>query len=142
MKYETANSLTFLVDSTVIDTYSYNLFEEEEEEYIYELPRLLKLDNYYSLTSHVRYTTFVTVSQDKLYSEAIVYKNSIWLERELTEMYGTVIQTRHDARNLLLEYSFSETPMVKTYPAEGCLDVYYDFFRDQMCYVEHDYVEL
>lgn len=57
-------------------------------------------------------------------------------------MYGTLIDTIYDTRNLLLEYSFTDNPMLKSYPTEGFVDIYYDFFRDQLCYVNHDYVEL
>ena len=57
-------------------------------------------------------------------------------------MYGSLVQSIYDTRNLLLEYSFTDNPMLKTYPTEGFVDIYYDFFRDQLCYVNHDYVEL
>jgi NADH:ubiquinone oxidoreductase subunit C len=141
LKYETAASLSFMVESTMIDTYNYNLFSRDEE-YSLELSRLLRVDNYYSLFNRVRYTTIEAVTKKPLYSSSVVFKNAIWLEREFLEMYGAPLNTIYDTRNLLLEYSFTDNPMLKTYPTEGFVDIYYDFFRDQLCYVNHDYVEL
>jgi NADH:ubiquinone oxidoreductase subunit C len=141
IKYETATSLSYLVESTIIDTYNYDLFAKEED-YSVEISRFLRIDNYYSLFNRARYSTIESLSNKPLFSGSVVYKNSIWLEREFTEMYGGIVKSIYDTRNLLLEYSFIENPMVKTYPTEGFLDIYYDFFRDQLCYVNHDYVEL
>jgi len=141
LKYETATSLTYLVDSTGIDTYQYDLFDIEEN-YNISVPRFLRLNNYYSLTNRARYTVMNAWTKNKLVSCATIYKNAVWLEREISEMYGISIQTIRDSRNLLLEYSCTDNTMVKTYPTEGFVDIYYDFFRDQLCYVNHDYVEL
>ncbi len=141
LKYETSTSLSFLTESTIIDTYNYELFSLHDN-YTLELSRLLRIDNYYSMFNKVRYTTIETVTKNNLYASSSLYKNAIWLEREFLEMYGTNLNTIYDTRNLLLEYSFTDNPMLKTYPTEGFVDIYYDFFRDQLCYVNHDYVEL
>ncbi len=141
LKYETATSLTYMVESTVIDTYNYDLFGVEES-HDFELSRFLRLDNYYSLFNKARYSTVEALTTKPLSSSSIIYKNSIWLEREFVEMYGGLVQSIYDTRNLLLEYSFTENPLIKTYPSEGFVDIYYDFFRDQLCYINHDYVEL
>jgi len=141
LKYETATSLTYMVESTMVDTYNYDLFFREEE-YDIELARLLRIDNYYSLFNRVRYSTIESASKKPLFSSTVVYKNAIWLERELSEMYGGILNSIYDTRNLLLEYSFAENPLVKTYPTEGFIDITMNFFRDQLCYVNHDYIEL
>ncbi len=141
LKYETSTSQSFLTESTLIDTYNYTLFSRQED-YSLELARLLRIDNYYSLFNKVRYTTIEAITKKELYTSSVLYKNATWLEREFLEMYGTTLNTIYDTRNLLLEYSFTDNPMLKTYPTEGFVDIYYDFFRDQLCYVNHDYVEL
>jgi len=141
LKYETASSLSYMVESTMLDTYNYDLFFRDEE-HSFELSRFLRLDNYYSLFNRSRYSTIEASSKQPLFSSAIMYKNAVWLEREFLEMYGGLLNSTHDQRNLLLEYSFTENPLVKTYPTEGFLDIYYDFFSDQLCYVNHDYIEL
>lgn len=141
LKYETSTSLTFLVESTIVDTYKYNLFTNIES-YDLSVNRMLRIDNYFSLFNRVRYTILESSGKQPLYSSTTFFKNAVWLEREFLEMYGPTINTIYDSRNLLLEYSFTDNPMLKTYPTEGFVDIYYDFFRDQLCYVNHDYVEL
>lgn len=141
LKYETATSLSYMAEATMVDTYNYDLFFRDEE-HSFELSRLLRLDNYYSLFNRVRYSTIEATSKRPLFSSSVIYKNAVWLEREFLEMYGGVLNSLYDTRNLLLEYSFTDNPLIKTYPTEGFVDIYYDFFRDQLCYVSHDYVEL
>lgn len=141
LKYETGTSLSYLVDSTAVDTYKYSMFSKDEN-YNIELSRFLRVDNYASIFNRLRYTIIESATRKPLYSSSIIFKNAIWLEREFLEMYGPLLNTIYDTRNLLLEYSFTENPMLKTYPTEGFVDIYYDFFRDQLCYVNHDYVEL
>jgi len=141
LKYETATCLSFMVESTMIDTYNYDLFFREDI-YNFELARFLRIDNYYSLFNRVRYTTIEATSKTPVLSSSFLYKNAVWLEREFLEMYGGSINSLYDTRNLLLEYSFTDSPLVKTYPTEGFVDIYYNFFTDQLSYVNHDYVEL
>lgn len=142
MKYESMTSLTFLVDSTIVDSYDFSFFSKEENLYV-NTTRLLRLDNYFSLQNKVRYTIIEGEStRSPFLTSSGMYKNAVWLEREFLEMYGALLSTNADTRNLLLEYSFTANPMLRTYPTEGYSDVYYDFFSDQLCYVQHDYVEL
>ncbi len=141
LKYETSTNLSLLVESTMVDTYKYNLFFKEGDVSL-ELSRILRFDNYYSIYNRIRYTTIEAATTKNLQSSSVFFKNAVWLEREFIEMYGLNINTLYDTRNLLLEYSFTDNPMLKTYPTEGFVDIYYDFFRDQLCYVNHDYVEL
>lgn len=139
MKYETFSGNTFLVDSTAVDTYNYTWINNEMN---FNISRLLRVDNYYSLSNKLRYTVFESCGKSPTLSVSNLFKNAVWLERELIEMYGTLIKTSYDSRNLLLDYSFTDNPMLKTYPTEGYVDVYYDVFRDQLSYVNHDFIEL
>lgn len=65
-----------MVDSTMIDTYNYNLFTRDEE-YTLELSRLLRIDNYYSLYNRVRYTTIEASTKKPLYSSSTLFKNAV-----------------------------------------------------------------
>lgn len=65
-----------MVESTMIDTYSYDLFTQKDV-YKFELSRFLRLDNYYSLGNRVRYTTVEAATKNPLYSSSFCYKNAI-----------------------------------------------------------------
>lgn len=55
-----------------------------------------------------------------------MYLNANWLERELSEMYGLFFFKKQDNRNLLLDYSWMEHPMLKSYANVGYKEVYYN----------------
>jgi NADH:ubiquinone oxidoreductase subunit C len=57
-------------------------------------------------------------------------------------MFCLNFSSKGDIRNILLDYSRSEYPMLKEFPSEGFFDVYYDFFDDQLNFVESEFVEL
>ena len=141
LKYELTNSLTYLTESTAVDTFKYKVFSDQTN-YFFETFRVLKIDNFFSIFNRSRFTIIEAASKIPLKTSSIFFKNAIWVEREMYEMYGVNLSTFYDTRNLLLEYSFTDNPLLKTYPTEGYVDIYYDFFRDQLCYVNHDYVEL
>jgi len=65
-----------MVEATMIDTYNYDLFFKDED-YHLELPRLLRLDNYYSLFNRVRYSVIEAASKKPLFSSSVVYKNAV-----------------------------------------------------------------
>jgi hypothetical protein len=65
-----------MVESSIIDTYNYDLFSREEQ-YNLELPRFLRIDNYYSLYNRVRYTSIEASTKKPLYSSSTLYKNAV-----------------------------------------------------------------
>ena len=76
IKYETATSLSFLVESTAVDTYNYNLFTKADA-YNFELARLLRIDNYFSLYNRTRYTLIESVSKTLLKTSTTFFRNAI-----------------------------------------------------------------
>lgn len=57
-------------------------------------------------------------------------------------MFGVMFYKKKDIRNLLLEYSKTEYPMLKEFPTEGYYDLYYNIFDDQLHYIESEFIEL
>nr|ACX30954.1 NADH dehydrogenase subunit 9 [Moneuplotes minuta] len=51
-----------------------------------------------------------------------------WLERECTEMVGSVFSNKGDDRNLLLEYANVYRPLVRVFPSFGIFEVIYNSF--------------
>jgi NADH-quinone oxidoreductase subunit C len=71
-----------------------------------------------------------------------IYKNSSWLEREVSEMSGINYSFKKDVRKLLLDYSKNENPLLKDFPVEGFSEIFYDFFEDQTIFLDSNVVEL
>jgi hypothetical protein len=74
-KYETATSLSYLADSTIIDTYQYEIFQKPDD-FMITLARQLRLNNYYSISNKSRYTILETGTKTPLTSVVPLYKNA------------------------------------------------------------------
>lgn len=71
-----------------------------------------------------------------------VYSNANWLEREFVEMFGVSLASKVDARNLLLDYSLSENPLIKEFPSVGLREVHYSVLAESVVYSAASSVEL
>lgn len=85
---------------------------------------------------------FCFLNSSTLSSIDSVYPNANWLEREFAEMFGVSLVNKIDARNLLLDYSLSENPMLRDFPSVGYREVYYSVFSESVSYSNGAVVEL
>ena len=91
-----------------------------------DLP-ILVLYNFYSFFFQKRlYLIFYVYKNKTLNSVAHWFLSASWLEREVGEMYGIHFRNQWDSRNLLLEYSFDEHPLLKSFPLTGYEEIRYD----------------
>ena len=81
-------------------------------------------------------------AKNKMTSVDKFYKSANWVERELSEMFGINFCNKKDIRKLLLDYTKIENPLLKDFPTEGFSEVFYDFFEDQVVFVNNDSIEL
>lgn len=72
----------------------------------------------------------------------LIFKNTIWLERESSEMYGVVFTNMFDTRKLLLEYSSIYNPLLKTFNVESYKDVNYNIFLGDVVINQSEVIEL
>ena len=106
----------------------------------------LFFSNYYIYWTQLRLTIFTLLNtkskQRVVQSIESIFFNSNWLEREVSEMYGVYFFQKNDCRNLLLNYSSFENPMLKDFPCEGFQEIYYNFFETNVTSVHIESVEL
>jgi NADH:ubiquinone oxidoreductase subunit C len=57
-------------------------------------------------------------------------------------MYGVFFYWKNDTRKLLLDYSKIENPMLKDFPCEGFMDVFFNFFENQVTIHKNEVIEL
>ena len=55
-----------------------------------------------------------------------LFKTSLWLEREIWDMFGIVFDEHPDLRRLLTDYNFEVHPLRKDFPLTGYVEVRYD----------------
>jgi NADH:ubiquinone oxidoreductase subunit C len=78
------------------------------------------------------YNSVITVSFTthetnlKINSINYLYKSSMWLEREVWDMFGIKFNNNLDLRRILTDYGFHGHPLRKDFPLSGFKEVYYD----------------
>ena len=72
------------------------------------------------------------ISEKKIFSKTNLFFNLFWLERELREMTNINITNQLDKRNLLLNYGFTNAPLLKSLPSWGEEELYYSNI-DETC---------
>lgn len=87
--------------------------------------------NYYNFKLNI--VTFSSTLRS-LESLNYLFPNSLWIERELSEMFNISFKNSIDNRILLLDYSFVGNPLLKIFPVIGNLEIYYNFLKGWVSY--------
>jgi NADH:ubiquinone oxidoreductase subunit C len=64
-----------------------------------------------------------------------VYLSSIWLEREVWDMYGIIFFGNNDLRRILTDYGFKGHPLRKDFPLIGFLEITFDVLTKTLKYI-------
>lgn len=135
-----------LLEVSAIDTLEYSKIFPKNINVNFLKNRLLVYYTYYFYLIKLRLSVFYTYSlnsgQKPFYSVDRIFKNANWLEREVSEMYNINFYLKTDTRNLLLDYSRNEHPLLKDFPCEGFQELYYDFFDQTLAYTRSEHIEL
>ena len=78
----------------------------------------------YSL-SKVKKTTY-----EVLDSISDIFNSANWLEREISELHGVLFSNKKDSRNLMLQYGDSTTPLCKSQPTIGLVEMVFNLVLD------------
>ncbi|KAN0016439.1 hypothetical protein ACTFIU_006406 [Dictyostelium citrinum] len=63
-----------------------------------------------------------------------LFESSVWLEREIWDMFGIYFEKHPDLRRILTDYGFVGYPLKKDFPITGYLEVYYDVADKKIIY--------
>lgn len=142
LKNELFSNFSTLMEGSAIDTLKYSKILPAIDTILIN-NRFLIFNIYYFYLTKIRLTFILTSnSTNNITSIENLYKNANWLERETSEMFGINYIFKKDQRILLLDYSKSENPLLKDFPTEGYMDIYYNFFENQLNYIQHEFIEL
>lgn len=143
IKNEVFFSLNYLTEISAIDTLKFSKFLPDID-LIFSKNRLIIYYIFYMYFLKIRLTIFSFCGEMGSSVKSIEknYENAGWLEREVSEMFQINFLLKKDNRNLLLDYSQNEHPMLKDYPTEGYKDLYYNFIEENLTYLDHNYIEL
>ena len=80
-----------------------------------------------SISFNFKYRLNVWVSEAaSLCSLSILFKNSLWLEREAWDFFGVFFSKHLDLRRILTDYGFKGFPLRKDFPLVGFYELYYE----------------
>lgn len=63
-----------------------------------------------------------------------IFKNALWQEREVWDMFGIVFFQNKDLRRILTDYGFEGFPLRKDFPLTGYLEVRFDDEKASLVY--------
>lgn len=143
MKYELIFNNNFLIENSAVDTSSYKTLPFNTLNMSFN--KILNFYTFYYYNIKTKITFFIgnnILSEYSYTSIDKLYPNANWLERETSEMYNLIFFWKNDTRRLLLDYSKNENPMLKNYPCEGYVDVFYNIFENQVTTQTSETIEL
>lgn len=86
---------------------------------------------------NTRFCLGVWVNKNSQKNSLVNFFNNLnWSEREVSEMYGINFIFKKDNRNLLLDYNFLDSPMLKNFPSQGYEEVIFNFIDQQVEYTK------
>lgn len=119
-----------------ISSLNINLFFKKNNLY-----RFITLYNFINYKIFQKYL-FLFLHNGKIFSIDGVFLNANWLERELIEFFNIYVSNKIDTRNLLLDYNFVGAPLLKNFPTEGYLELFYNYNTYNLDYISNEFVEL
>ena len=143
-KNELFFSNSMLFENSAIDSLKFSKINNNLD-FFFKKNRIILYYSYYFYNLKLKLNIIMLYNfykKNKIPSIDKLYKNANWLERETSEMFGINYHNKKDIRKLLLDYSKVENPLLKDFPTEGFSEVFYDFFEDQVVYLNNDSIEL
>lgn len=124
----------FLNDIVCVDF----LAQLKRSEYLDGYRFLLKY-SFTSLSSKNKLNLYIRLRKDnKFFSIERIFKSSIWLQREIWDMYGVIFQGASDLRRILTDYGFNSFPLRVDFPVLGYIELYYDIEMSELLYKKVD----
>jgi len=75
------------------------------------------------------------------YSLEKLIPSTIWLQREVWDMFGIIFRGSTDLRRILTDYGFKSFPLRTDFPVFGNLEIYYDIEMSELLYKKIDAVQ-
>jgi len=96
-------------------------------DYPNKLNRFELMYNFLSITKNNRLILKSFVKSNRSVSSlSSLYNSSIWLEREIWDLFGIFFNHHPDLRRILTDYGFDGFPLRKDFPLTGYVEVRYD----------------
>ena len=122
LKYHTHSQYKILTDICAVDYLKVN-------------KRFQLIYNFLSIQFNSRIFIKINVSElDIVHSIHDIFNNSLWMEREIWDMFGIFFYKHPDLRRILTDYGFEGYPLRKDFPLSGFVETRYDSMKNRVVY--------
>ena len=94
---------------------------------------------YNPFTSNFLYVWTSTNELKMMYSLQKLFNSSVWIEREIWDLFGIYFLNNNDLRKLITDYGYKQSPLKKTFPVGGFHHVQYTNINKKLVSVHTKY---
>lgn len=138
LKNNLQNFYLSLIDICGVDISTLNINLLFKQNILFKFIFLYNLINYKTFSKFI----FLFFKNTSIFSIDGLFFNANWLERELIEFFNINVFNKNDTRNLLLDYNFTGAPLLKTFPTEGYVELFFNFNTYNLDYINNEFIEL
>jgi len=84
--------------------------------------------------SRIRLYIYINENSNVIKSLTSIYKSTLWVEREVWDMFGIFFIDHKDLRRILTDYGFEGFPLRKDFPLSGFVELRYDDSMKRIVY--------
>lgn len=123
-----------LTDITCID------FLKSLKKYDLNIDQRFVLKYTFMSLNNQNYINFYIPLREKthFFSLEKIIPSTVWLQREIWDMYGIIFQGASDLRRILTDYGFKSFPLRVDFPVFGNLEIYYDIEMSELLFKKID----
>lgn len=132
LKYNSLFYKSMLIDINIFDYNKYITLNNNKK---INLNCIIYIFLIFNLNIKISIFSFISEIQ-KINSISNIFQNALWVERELSEMFGINFLNKLDTRNLLLDYSYIGYPLLKIFPITGNIEIYFNFLKNWISYTK------
>lgn len=123
-----------LIDITCID------FLKNLKKYDLDTGQRFMLKYTFMSLNNQNYINFYIPLREKVYFFSLekIISSTVWLQREIWDMYGILFQGATDLRRILTDYGFKSFPLRVDFPVFGNLEIYYDIEMSELLFKKID----
>jgi NADH:ubiquinone oxidoreductase subunit C len=119
LKMSTISQFDTLIDISVVDNISKSDFFSNKRFVINY--HLLSINHSFRLQ-----LSFFINDLEPFLSTHKIFRNAVWLEREVWDLFGVFFIDHPDLRRILTDYGFKGHPLRKDFPLTGYVELFYD----------------
>lgn len=112
---------------------------------VYDIPGKINRFSFVYVLGSIKFNTYLNIRLQTnginlLNSVITIFRNAVWLEREIWDLFGIFFSGNNDLRRILTDYGFIGHPLRKDFPLNGFIESYYSEFYRRIIYKKLEFI--